>query len=59
VPEAAYFIPPLTTIRPDFGAVARESLALLLGQMEPGGQPETGTRRRTIAPTYYQNKECV
>jgi DNA-binding LacI/PurR family transcriptional regulator len=48
VPEAAYFIPPLTTIRPDFGAVARESLALLLGQME-SGQP--AARRQPIAPT--------
>ncbi|WP_367129383.1 LacI family DNA-binding transcriptional regulator [Saccharothrix sp. HUAS TT1] len=32
VPEAAYFIPPLTTVRPDFGAVARDALDLLLAQ---------------------------
>jgi DNA-binding LacI/PurR family transcriptional regulator len=48
VPEAAYFIPPLTTIRPDFDAVARASLALLLQQIELG---EPSTERRIIAPT--------
>lgn len=48
VPEAAYFIPPLTTVRPDFGAVARASLALLLEQIE-SGLPTTS--RQTVAPT--------
>jgi DNA-binding LacI/PurR family transcriptional regulator len=48
VPEAAYYIPPLTTIRPDFDAVARASLALLLQQIETG---ERGRERRTIEPT--------
>ncbi|WP_328478482.1 LacI family DNA-binding transcriptional regulator [Actinoplanes sp. NBC_00393] len=33
VPEAAYFIPPLTTVRQAFGDVARAALTLLLGQM--------------------------
>ncbi|MEU6076788.1 LacI family DNA-binding transcriptional regulator [Micromonospora sp. NPDC047074] len=48
VPEAAYFIPPLTTVRPDFDAVARASLDLLLAQIESGA----GTvGRHTIAPT--------
>lgn len=47
VPEAAFLIPPLTTVRPDFGAVARESLALLLRQIESG---ETTQERRTIVP---------
>jgi DNA-binding LacI/PurR family transcriptional regulator len=37
VPEAAYFIPPLTTVRPDFGAVAEAGLALLYAQMAPAG----------------------
>src|SRR5664279_4571905 len=36
VPEAAYFSPPLTTVRQDFGEVGRRSLALLLGQIESG-----------------------
>lgn len=48
VPEAAYFIPPLTTVRPDFGAVARETLELLLAQVTDG---EVGETQRTIAPT--------
>lgn len=48
VPEAAYFIPPLTTVRPAFDAVAQASLDLLLRQIETG---EPGTQRMTIAPT--------
>ncbi|NUT45696.1 MAG: LacI family DNA-binding transcriptional regulator [Saccharothrix sp.] len=47
VPEAAYLTPPLTTVRPDFGAVAREALDLLLAQVGTG---EVGDWRRTIAP---------
>ena len=38
VPEAAYFIPPLTTVRQDFAAVGRHSLEVLLEQVE-GGPP--------------------
>ncbi len=48
VPEAAYFIPPLTTVRPDFNSVARASLDLLLRQIETG---ESVGDRRTIEPT--------
>ncbi|TDC42016.1 LacI family DNA-binding transcriptional regulator [Micromonospora sp. KC213] len=48
VPEAAYFIPPLTTVRPDFAAVARASLDLLLAQIEGDSG---GELRQTIAPT--------
>ncbi|GAB3816900.1 LacI family DNA-binding transcriptional regulator [Micromonospora zhanjiangensis] len=48
VPEAAYFIPPLTTVRPDFDAVARASLRLLLAQIESNGG---GRLRQTVAPT--------
>lgn len=48
VPEAAYFIPPLTTVRPDFAAVAKGSMALLLSQLESGRSTD---ERRTIAPT--------
>ncbi|MEO6091029.1 MAG: LacI family DNA-binding transcriptional regulator [Umezawaea sp.] len=47
VPEAAYFIPPLTTVRPDFEAVARTTLGMLLGQIESGTATST---RHTIAP---------
>jgi DNA-binding LacI/PurR family transcriptional regulator len=47
VPEAAYFIPPLTTVRPDFDAVARETLEMLLTQVAEGELHET---HKTIAP---------
>jgi DNA-binding LacI/PurR family transcriptional regulator len=33
VPEAGYFIPPLTTVRPDFDAVARRSLQFVLDHL--------------------------
>ncbi|MFV2020635.1 LacI family DNA-binding transcriptional regulator [Micromonospora sp. LOL_023] len=48
VPEAAYFTPPLTTVRPDFDAVAKASLALLLRQIESGSRSD---ERYTIEPT--------
>jgi DNA-binding LacI/PurR family transcriptional regulator len=48
VPEAAYFIPPLTTIRPDFAAVGRASLTLLLDQIR---SDRPAASRHTIAPT--------
>jgi DNA-binding LacI/PurR family transcriptional regulator len=47
VPEAAFFIPPLTTVRPDFDAVALAGLDLLLAQME-ADRPAAG--RVVIAP---------
>jgi DNA-binding LacI/PurR family transcriptional regulator len=48
VPEAAYFIPPLTTIRQDFVSVATATLRTLLKQIEAG---EPSLERHTIAPT--------
>jgi DNA-binding LacI/PurR family transcriptional regulator len=48
VPEAAYLIPPLTTVRPDFDAVAQAGLELLLAQM---GDEEIAAGRVVIAPT--------
>ncbi|MGK5685253.1 LacI family DNA-binding transcriptional regulator [Actinoplanes sp. URMC 104] len=47
VPEAGFYNPPLTTIRPDFDAVATAALELLLAQIEAG---TTEAVRRTIAP---------
>jgi DNA-binding LacI/PurR family transcriptional regulator len=47
IPEAAYFVPPLTTIRPDFDAVARAALRVLLHQISTG---EVSGERETIAP---------
>jgi DNA-binding LacI/PurR family transcriptional regulator len=64
VPEAAFFVPPLTTVRPDFDAVATESLSLLLEQISAaesaaglagprGSQAHSSppAMRRTIVPT--------
>ena len=48
VPEAEYFIPPLTTIRPDFEAVATASLDLLLAQIRRGHRLGD---RRILIPT--------
>ncbi|MCP2198107.1 LacI family DNA-binding transcriptional regulator [Lentzea flava] len=56
VPEAAYFIPPLTTVRPDFAAVARETLGLLLEQVSEG---ESAQSRRTIAPVLVQRESVA
>jgi DNA-binding LacI/PurR family transcriptional regulator len=56
VPEAAYFIPPLTTVRPAFDAVAQASLDLLLRQIETG---EPGTQRMTIEPTLVRRESVA
>src|SRR5579859_3253447 len=48
VPEAAYYIPPLTTIRPDFDAVAAASIDLLLAQITSGHRLGA---RRVLTPT--------
>jgi DNA-binding LacI/PurR family transcriptional regulator len=49
VPQAAYYTPPLTTVRPDFDAVATAGVELLLAQIESGTADLAA--RRTIAPT--------
>lgn len=46
VPEAAHYIPPLTTVRQDFDAVAGESLALMMQQLEGVDVPA----ERVVAP---------
>src|SRR3954453_16027382 len=47
VPEAGFFIPPLTTVRPDFDAVAERALTLLLLQIEAG---RPSAELHTLAP---------
>ncbi|MEV4352057.1 LacI family DNA-binding transcriptional regulator [Actinoplanes sp. NPDC049596] len=49
VPEAEYFTPPLTTVRPDFDAAATATLELLLAQIEQEATADAA--RRTIAPS--------
>jgi DNA-binding LacI/PurR family transcriptional regulator len=51
VPEAGFFIPPLTTVRPDFHAVAERALGVLLSQIEAGGP---STEQHTLAPALVQ-----
>ncbi|MGW4806829.1 LacI family DNA-binding transcriptional regulator [Kitasatospora sp. NPDC004272] len=47
IPEAAYFIPPLTTVRQDFGELGRRALELLVAELGGTGHPVT---RVQIAP---------
>ena len=47
VPEAAYFTPPLTTVRQDFLQVGRNSFDLLLDEIERGSR---SSARITVAP---------
>jgi DNA-binding LacI/PurR family transcriptional regulator len=42
IPEAAFFSPPLTTVRQDFEAVGRQGVELLLRQMETGRAESPG-----------------
>jgi len=56
VPEAAYFTPPLTTVRPDFAAVATASLELLMEQVS--GAAEVG-KRRTVLPELIERESVA
>jgi DNA-binding LacI/PurR family transcriptional regulator len=56
VPEAGYFIPPLTTVRPDFHAVARHALELLLGQIEAG---VSSTAQMMLPPTLIERRSVA
>jgi DNA-binding LacI/PurR family transcriptional regulator len=47
IPEAAYFTPPLTTVRQDFNEMGRLSLHVLLEQIEGG---VVSSARTTVAP---------
>ncbi len=40
IPEAAYLIPPLTTVRQDFGAVGRRAIEILRAAIAGGPAPE-------------------
>ncbi|MFB9334817.1 LacI family DNA-binding transcriptional regulator [Actinoplanes octamycinicus] len=55
VPEAAFFIPPLTTVRQSFGDVARAALTLLLGQMKE----DAGAADTVIVPAQLVVRESV
>ena len=44
IPEARHFSPPLTTVRQDFGELGRRAIAVLLEELEPGGEPAEHAR---------------
>jgi DNA-binding LacI/PurR family transcriptional regulator len=56
VPEAAYYTPPLTTVRQDFAAVGRRSIELLLEQV---GGDRTGIRAAVVAPELVVRRSSV
>jgi DNA-binding LacI/PurR family transcriptional regulator len=43
IPEASYFLPPLTTVRQDFNEMGTRSLRLLLRTIETGEPPRSGS----------------
>jgi DNA-binding LacI/PurR family transcriptional regulator len=47
IPESAYFLPPLTTVRQDFGELGRRALATLIDMID--GRPPPASCLR-IAP---------
>jgi DNA-binding LacI/PurR family transcriptional regulator len=48
IPESGYFLPPLTTVRQDFGELGRRALGILVGMIKGGPPPEACVR---IPPT--------
>jgi DNA-binding LacI/PurR family transcriptional regulator len=46
-PDGAYFVPPLTSVQPDFVATGRRCLALMLDLIASGDRP----RERVVVPT--------
>lgn len=57
IPEAEFFLPRLTTVRPDFEGAAREGLRLLLEQI--GAPVPTGQTRRSVLPPSLVERDSV
>jgi DNA-binding LacI/PurR family transcriptional regulator len=49
IPEARFFIPPLTTVRQDFNEVGRQSLVLLLDEI---GAAQRSSERVVVQPEF-------
>jgi len=56
VPESAYFSPPLTTVRQNFGEVGRRAFQLLADRMQGGDVLE---RRRIVEPEFIVRESTV
>lgn len=56
LPEAAYFAPPLTTIRQDFAELARQGLAYLIRVID---DPAVETGQRVIVPRLIQRDSAI
>lgn len=52
IPEAAYLIPPLSTVRQDFDEVGRRALALLLDQLTEDADARPAPVSVTVAPCF-------
>ncbi|HVK26830.1 MAG TPA: LacI family DNA-binding transcriptional regulator [Nocardioides sp.] len=50
IPEAAYLIPPLTTVRQDFDAVGRRAIQILRSALADGGLADEAPPERLIEP---------
>jgi LacI family transcriptional regulator len=53
IPEAAYFHPPLTTVRQDFATLGKQSVEYLV-QLMSG--PQTPAHQRVLQPQFIQRK---
>jgi DNA-binding LacI/PurR family transcriptional regulator len=56
VPEAAYFAPPLTTIRQDFEALGKQSVEYLVALIERG---DTVLEQRVLYPELVERRSCI
>ncbi len=55
IPEAAYYEPPLTTVRQDFDALGRQSVEYLVGLID---RPETPLHQRVLYPTLVERQSA-
>jgi DNA-binding LacI/PurR family transcriptional regulator len=56
VPEAEYYLPPLTTVKPDFAEVGHTALELLIDQMK---SPDPSLVCRSLMPTLVERRSVA
>lgn len=59
VPEASFFIPPLTTVRPDFDKVAAEALGVLMDRITEVDHVDHVPTRRSVTPTLVERNSVA